>query len=78
MLDENGDCIVTDFVVGRYGYGNVFFPGETNVAGLNLDEIGKCCQQCSTADPAGFCANIVPQVWDKISFSTGIKRCRDL
>ena len=32
---------VDDFVVGREGYGKVKFYGRTNVAGLNLDEIGK-------------------------------------
>ena len=31
-----------DFVVGREGYGQVKFYGRTNVAGLNLDEIGEC------------------------------------
>ncbi|XP_034539547.1 nuclear pore complex protein Nup98-Nup96 isoform X2 [Notolabrus celidotus] len=39
MVDENGDCVVENFTVGRKGYGSVFFPGEVNVAGLNLDEI---------------------------------------
>jgi hypothetical protein len=38
-------CPVENFVVGREGYGNVMFPGETDVAGLNLDEIGKCIQE---------------------------------
>lgn len=41
MMDANGECVVENFVVGRDGYGNVVFPGFTNVAGLNLDEIGK-------------------------------------
>ncbi|XP_059161222.1 nuclear pore complex protein Nup98-Nup96-like isoform X2 [Physella acuta] len=39
MIDDNGDCFVPDFSIGREGYGNVYFPGVTNVAGLNLDEI---------------------------------------
>uniref|UniRef100_A0A8C6U9S7 Nuclear pore complex protein Nup98-Nup96 n=1 Tax=Neogobius melanostomus TaxID=47308 RepID=A0A8C6U9S7_9GOBI len=39
MVDSNGDCLVVNFTVGRKGYGSVFFPGEVNVAGLNLDEI---------------------------------------
>ncbi|XP_067137824.1 nuclear pore complex protein Nup98-Nup96-like isoform X2 [Centruroides vittatus] len=39
LVDENGNCIVENFTIGREGYGSVFFPGETNVAGLNLDEI---------------------------------------
>ncbi|XP_066286606.1 nuclear pore complex protein Nup98-Nup96-like isoform X2 [Branchiostoma lanceolatum] len=38
MVDENGDCWVENFVIGRDGYGSVFFPGLTNVANLNLDE----------------------------------------
>ncbi|KAK2170352.1 hypothetical protein LSH36_3g17077 [Paralvinella palmiformis] len=39
LIDKNGDCIVDDFVIGREGYGSVMFPGQTNVANLNLDEI---------------------------------------
>ncbi|XP_028276799.1 nuclear pore complex protein Nup98-Nup96 isoform X2 [Parambassis ranga] len=39
MVDENGQCVVENFSIGRKGYGSVFFPGEVNVAGLNLDEI---------------------------------------
>ncbi|XP_041657844.1 nuclear pore complex protein Nup98-Nup96 isoform X2 [Cheilinus undulatus] len=39
MVDENGECVVENFTVGRKGYGSVFFPGEVNVTGLNLDEI---------------------------------------
>ncbi|CAH1777571.1 unnamed protein product [Owenia fusiformis] len=39
MVSDNGDCIVEDFAIGRTGYGSVYFPGYTNVANLNLDEI---------------------------------------
>ncbi|XP_034746769.1 nuclear pore complex protein Nup98-Nup96 [Etheostoma cragini] len=39
MVDENGECVVDNFTVGRKGYGSIFFPGEVNVTGLNLDEI---------------------------------------
>nr|XP_046267298.1 nuclear pore complex protein Nup98-Nup96 isoform X3 [Scatophagus argus] len=39
MVDENGECVVENFSVGRKGYGSVFFPGEVNVTGLNLDHI---------------------------------------
>uniref|UniRef100_A0A7N6BCQ7 Nuclear pore complex protein Nup98-Nup96 n=1 Tax=Anabas testudineus TaxID=64144 RepID=A0A7N6BCQ7_ANATE len=39
MVDENGECVVENFTVGRKGYGSIFFPGEVNVSGLNLDEI---------------------------------------
>ena len=39
MTDSDGNCFVENFVVGRHGYGNIFFPGITNVRGLNLDAI---------------------------------------
>ncbi|KAK3793945.1 hypothetical protein RRG08_023041 [Elysia crispata] len=39
LMDENGNCYVEDLTVGRENYGNVFFPGITNVAGMNLDDI---------------------------------------
>ncbi|XP_012944343.1 nuclear pore complex protein Nup98-Nup96 [Aplysia californica] len=38
LMDENGNVFVEDFTVGRVGFGNVFFPGTTNVAGMNLDD----------------------------------------
>jgi len=40
-LAEDGSCVVPNFTVGREGYGNVFFGKEMDVAGLNIDEIGK-------------------------------------
>uniref|UniRef100_A0A8P4GNZ8 Nuclear pore complex protein Nup98-Nup96 n=1 Tax=Dicentrarchus labrax TaxID=13489 RepID=A0A8P4GNZ8_DICLA len=39
MVDENGECVVENFSVGRKGYGSIFFAGEINVTALNLDEI---------------------------------------
>ena len=39
ITDKNGDCIVENFVIGRAGYGNIFFPGMTNIAGMNFDEL---------------------------------------
>ena len=39
ITDKNGDCIVENFVIGRGGYGNIFFPGMTNIAGMNFDEM---------------------------------------
>lgn len=39
LLVENGQCIVENFTIGRYNYGNVFFPESFDVYGLNLDEI---------------------------------------
>ena len=41
IVNENGDCFVDGFTIGREGYGSIHFPGVVNVAGLNLDEIGK-------------------------------------
>lgn len=46
VLVENGHCIVENFTVGRYNYGNVFFPESFDVAGLNLDEIGMYEIEC--------------------------------
>lgn len=40
MVDENGQCMVENFAVGRESYGNVMFEGMMNVAGLNLDALG--------------------------------------
>lgn len=37
---EDGECLAENLVIGREGYGNVLFPGVTDVTGLNLDEIG--------------------------------------
>lgn len=39
--DADGRCLVENFVVAREGYGNALFPGLTDVAGMNLDAIGK-------------------------------------
>ncbi|XP_050438636.1 nuclear pore complex protein Nup98-Nup96-like isoform X2 [Adelges cooleyi] len=39
LVDENGACFVDGFTIGRYDYGNVFFPDRFNVAGLDLDSI---------------------------------------
>ncbi|KAM9728244.1 nuclear pore complex protein Nup98-Nup96-like, partial [Menidia menidia] len=39
LVDENGECVVDNFTVGRRGYGSVFFPGEVNLTGLNLDQV---------------------------------------
>lgn len=41
LIDEDGSCFVDGFTIGRYDYGNVFFPDRFNVAGLDLDSIGK-------------------------------------
>ena len=41
VTDESGECRVEDLTIGREGYGSVFFPGETDLTGMNLDEIGK-------------------------------------
>ncbi|XP_057667789.1 nuclear pore complex protein Nup98-Nup96 [Diorhabda carinulata] len=38
-VDENGKCIVKGFTIGRKGYGNVYYPDEMDVTGLNIDEL---------------------------------------
>lgn len=40
LVDDEGSCIVDGFTIGRYDYGNVYFPDRFNVAGLDLDSIG--------------------------------------
>ncbi|XP_039601644.1 nuclear pore complex protein Nup98-Nup96 isoform X1 [Polypterus senegalus] len=39
MTNENGECIVENFTIGRKGYGSVYFPGRINLTNLNLDDI---------------------------------------
>ncbi|XP_063162102.1 nuclear pore complex protein Nup98-Nup96 [Candoia aspera] len=39
MTSDKGECLVTDFTVGRKGYGSIYFEGEVNLTSLNLDEI---------------------------------------
>ncbi|XP_028322380.1 nuclear pore complex protein Nup98-Nup96 isoform X2 [Gouania willdenowi] len=39
VVDENGECVVENFTIGRKGYGSIFFPGKVNVTNLNLDHI---------------------------------------
>ncbi|PIO14277.1 hypothetical protein AB205_0189530, partial [Aquarana catesbeiana] len=39
MMDDNGECIVDGFTIGRKGYGSIFFEGLVNVTNMNLDEI---------------------------------------
>jgi len=41
LVDQDGLCYVDGFTIGRYDYGNVYFPDRFNVAGLDLDSIGK-------------------------------------
>ena len=33
--------MVEDFVIGRNKLGEIYFPGQTDLAGLNLDELGE-------------------------------------
>ncbi|RXG73506.1 Nuclear pore complex protein Nup98-Nup96 [Armadillidium vulgare] len=39
MVDPDGNCLVENFTIGRYGYGNICFQGISNVTGLDLDSI---------------------------------------
>ncbi|XP_053682559.1 nuclear pore complex protein Nup98-Nup96 [Sabethes cyaneus] len=39
LMDEEGQCVVPNFTIGRKGYGNVYFNEPIDVANLNLDEI---------------------------------------
>lgn len=49
LVDQDGNCIIDDFTVGRTGCGEIIFIGKTNVTGMNLDELGKeyvCLSVC--------------------------------
>ncbi|XP_006032139.1 nuclear pore complex protein Nup98-Nup96 isoform X2 [Alligator sinensis] len=39
LTNDRGECILTDFTIGRKGYGSIYFEGEVNLTNLNLDEI---------------------------------------
>ncbi|NXB27054.1 NUP98 protein, partial [Rhagologus leucostigma] len=39
LTNDRNECIVTDFTIGRRGYGSIYFEGEINLTNLNLDEI---------------------------------------
>ncbi|KAM6342136.1 nuclear pore complex protein Nup98-Nup96 isoform 2-T3 [Podargus strigoides] len=39
LTNDRNECIVTDFTVGRRGYGSIYFEGEVNLTNLNLDDI---------------------------------------
>nr|XP_045000918.1 nuclear pore complex protein Nup98-Nup96 isoform X2 [Jaculus jaculus] len=38
ITNEKGECIVSDFTIGRKGYGSIYFEGEVNLTNLNLDD----------------------------------------
>ncbi|XP_075436680.1 nuclear pore complex protein Nup98-Nup96 isoform X3 [Ascaphus truei] len=38
-INEEGECIVTGFTIGRRGYGSIYFEDTVNLTNLNLDEI---------------------------------------
>ena len=40
MVDlETGNLMVENFTIGRAGYGNIFFPGLTNIKNMNFDDV---------------------------------------
>ncbi|XP_028907504.1 nuclear pore complex protein Nup98-Nup96 isoform X1 [Ornithorhynchus anatinus] len=39
VTNERGECIVSDFTIGRKGYGSIYFEGSVNLTNLNLDDI---------------------------------------
>ncbi|NXD87632.1 NUP98 protein, partial [Halcyon senegalensis] len=38
-ITDRNECIVTDFTIGRKGYGSIYFEGDVNLTNLNLDDI---------------------------------------
>ncbi|ERL95449.1 hypothetical protein D910_12711 [Dendroctonus ponderosae] len=51
VLDEDGQCFVEGFTIGRRGYGNVYFPDKIDVAGLHIDELVHLCYREVTIYP---------------------------
>jgi len=41
LYEETQRCEVSNFTIGRLNYGNIYFDEPMDIAGLNLDEIGK-------------------------------------
>lgn len=39
IINEKGECIVFDFIIGWKGYGLIYFEGDVNLINLNLDDI---------------------------------------
>ncbi|NWI19266.1 NUP98 protein, partial [Crypturellus soui] len=39
LTNDRNECVVTDFTIGRKGYGSIYFEGEVNLTNLNLDDI---------------------------------------
>ncbi|XP_009996804.1 PREDICTED: nuclear pore complex protein Nup98-Nup96 [Chaetura pelagica] len=39
LTSDRSECVVTDFTIGRKGYGSIYFEGEVNLTNLNLDDI---------------------------------------
>ncbi|XP_067131060.1 nuclear pore complex protein Nup98-Nup96-like [Centruroides vittatus] len=65
LTDESGSCIVENLIIGRRGYGSVFFPGKTNVTGLNLDKIVHFGRRMITVYPDDNCRPPVGQGLNK-------------
>lgn len=42
QLVEAGSCKVEGFTIAREGFGDIHYPGKTDIYGLNLDKIGRC------------------------------------
>jgi nuclear pore complex protein Nup98-Nup96 len=41
LYSETRRCEVSNFTIGRLNYGNIYFDEPMDVAGLDLDDIGK-------------------------------------
>lgn len=38
-IGPDGSCVVPNFTIGRKGYGNVYYDGPIDIAGMNLDDL---------------------------------------
>nr|VZI43401.1 unnamed protein product [Spirometra erinaceieuropaei] len=39
LVDEDGRCVVQNFIIGRQSYGHILFPGLTDITGIDFDDV---------------------------------------
>ncbi|KAB7504932.1 Nuclear pore complex protein [Armadillidium nasatum] len=70
MVDPDGNCLVENFTIGRYGYGNICFQGISNVTGLDLDSIVFIVRKEVEVYPEGVTKPPVGEELNKPAFIT--------
>uniref|UniRef100_A0A0X3NVG3 Nuclear pore complex protein Nup98-Nup96 n=1 Tax=Schistocephalus solidus TaxID=70667 RepID=A0A0X3NVG3_SCHSO len=39
LVDEDGRCVVQNFIIGRQSYGHILFPGLTDITGIDFNDV---------------------------------------